>query len=96
MTATFTPTDVFAELNVAVADIAEFMVTEHVPVPEHAPPQPAKREPGRPAPPEDGVGVSVTTVPVLKLAVQVPGQLIPVGMLVTVPLPVPARVAVSE
>ena len=47
-------------LKVAVTDVAAFMVTEHVPVPEHPPPlQPAKVEP--PA----GAAVSVTDVPLL-------------------------------
>jgi len=47
-------------LKVAVTDVAAFMVTEHVPVPEHPPPlQPANVEP--PA----GAAVSVTDVPLL-------------------------------
>ena len=45
-------------LNVATTDSAAFIVTTHVPVPEHpAPLQPANAEP------EPGVAVSVTTVP---------------------------------
>jgi hypothetical protein len=73
-------------LKVAVTDLAAFIVTVHVPVPVQAPLQPAKVEP------DAAVAVSVTEVPLEKLAVQVPGQLIPAGLLVTVPLPVPAVV----
>lgn len=50
--------------------------------PLHAPPKPANWNP------EAAVALSATVVPTLKLAVQVPGQLIPPGLLVTVPLPV--------
>jgi hypothetical protein len=73
----------------AVTDAAAFMVTEQVPVPEHAPLHPVKLDP------EAGVSVRVTMVPVLKFAVQVPGQLIPAGVLVRVPVPVPASVTVN-
>ena len=51
--------------------------------------QPAKADPGC------ATAVSVTTVPVGYLAVQSAPQLIPTGLLVTVPLPVPARITVS-
>src|SRR2546425_11740468 len=64
----------------------QFMVREQLPVPVQAPLQPAKVDP------EAGVAVRVTIVPLLKFALQVAGQLIPAGLLVTVPLPVPARV----
>jgi hypothetical protein len=40
------------------------------------------------------VAESVTIVPLAKLAEQVAGQLIPAGLLVTVPLPVPVSVTV--
>ena len=42
-----------------------------------------------------GVAVSVTCETPLKVAEHVPGQLIPGGLLVTVPLPGPARLTVS-
>src|SRR6185437_4780480 len=45
--------------------------------------------------PSSGVAVSTTAVPLVKFAVQVCGQLIPEGLLVTVPPPVPALVTVS-
>src|SRR5205823_14797810 len=64
-------------------------VMVQVPVPEQPPPvQPVKVEPAA------GVAVSVTVVPLAKLAVQVAPQLIPAGELVTVPLPVPALLTV--
>ena len=69
--------------NVAVTDRVAAIETVHVPVPLQAPDQPAKREP------ELGVAVSVTDVPELKLTLHVLPQLMPLGLLVTVPLPVP-------
>ena len=78
-----------AVLNVAVTDWAAFIVTLHAPVPMQAPVQPAKVDP------EPAAAVSVTTVPLLKLLAHVPGQLIPAGLLVTEPVPVPARLAVN-
>jgi len=74
---------------VAVTDAAALIVTVHAPVPEQAPLQPANVDPA------SGVAVSETEVPVLKLAVQVPGQVMPVGLLVTVPVPAPAVITVS-
>jgi hypothetical protein len=71
---------------VKVADTLWFAVidTLQVPVPLHpAPLQPAKLKPLA------GVAVSVTCVPLLKLAAQVAPQLIPEGELVTVPLLLP-------
>src|SRR5439155_1206969 len=60
-----------------------------VAVPARRPPlQPVKVEP--PA----GAAVSVTAVPLAKLAAQVAPQVMPAGELVTVPLPVPAGVTV--
>jgi hypothetical protein len=57
--------------------VAAFTVTE--PVVQPVPLQPAKIEPAA------AVAVSVTIVPLLKLAEQVLPQLIPAGELVTVP-----------
>src|SRR5207247_631336 len=75
---------------VAVTVVAAESVTTQVPVPEQPLPlQPLKAEPAA------GVAVSVTAVPLAKLAAQVTPQLIPTGALVTVPLPVPALLTVS-
>ena len=69
---------------------AALIVNVQVPVPLHPPPlQPAKDEP------PVGVAVSVTCCPELKLALQVTAQLMPLGLLVTVPLPPPPIVTVS-
>src|SRR2546422_897320 len=76
--------------KVAVTVVAALRVTVQVPVPEQPPPlQPVKVEPAA------GVAVSGTTVPLGKLAGQVTPQVIPAGALVTVPLPVPALLAVG-
>src|SRR5204863_412582 len=70
--------------------VAAESVSTQAPVPEHPPPlQPLKVEPAA------GVAVSVTAVPLAKLAVHVAPQVIPTGELVTVPLPVPALLTVS-
>ncbi len=61
------------------------MVSLHEPVPLQAPAQPAKKDPLL------ATAVSVTVVPEPKTAVQVGAQLIPAGLLVAVPLPVPAN-----
>jgi hypothetical protein len=72
-------------LKVAVTARFEFMVTVHVPEPLQAPPQPTKTEPAL------GEAVKVTLVPAEKFAEQVVvGQLMPAGLLITVPPPVPA------
>jgi hypothetical protein len=76
--------------NDALTDWVAFMVTEQLPAPLHAPPQPVKLEVG------DAVGVRFTTVPPPNLAVQVAGQLMPDGLVVTVPVPVPPSVTVRE
>ena len=73
---------VLARLNAALTLRLDFMVTLHVlAVPEHAPDQPAKEAPG------PGVAVRVTSVPELKV--------VPDGLVVTVPVPVPLLVTVS-
>jgi hypothetical protein len=76
-------------LNVAVTDLAAFIVTEQVPVPEQAPDQPAKVALAL------GVAVRVSTVPVVKPAEQVAPQVMPAGLDVTVPLPEPLLVTDS-
>jgi hypothetical protein len=68
--------------NVAVMLCAAFIVTTQLPNPLQAPPQPLKPKPFA------GAAVSVTWAPGAKLALQLDGQLIPEGELVTVPLPV--------
>ena len=70
--------------NVAVTLRAALIVTTQLPVPVHAPLQPAKLLP------EFDVAVSVTSVPARKVLEQVPGQSIPAGLDATAPLPVPA------
>ena len=81
--------DCVVATKVAVAVSAAVSVTVHAAVPEHAPLHPSnvKLVPG--------VAVSVTCVPEAKFAVQVPGQLMPEGVLVTVPEPEPADVTVK-
>src|SRR3989442_2745996 len=76
-------------VNVGVTVVAAQRVPTRVPVPGQPPPvQPVKVEPAA------GVAVSVTTVPLAKLAEQVAPQVMPAGELVTVPLPVPAGATV--
>ena len=76
---------VTAPVKVAVTVAAAESVTTHDPVPVHPPPlQPLKVEPAA------GAAVSVTAVPLAKLAEQVTPQVMPAGALVTVPAPVPA------
>jgi hypothetical protein len=71
----------------AVTEPAAFIVTAQVPVPLHPPPlQPVKLDP------LDADAVKVTLVLASKLAEQVAPQLIPAGLLVTVPVPLPALV----
>jgi hypothetical protein len=73
-----------------VTDAAAFITTVHVPVPEHPPPdQPLNIEP------DAGDAVNVTAVPLANSAEQVEPQLIPEGLEVTVPLPVPAGTTIS-
>src|SRR5439155_25807949 len=66
-------------VKIAVTVVPEESVTTHVPVPEQPPPlQPVKLEPAA------GVAVSVTAVPLAKLAVDVAPQVMPAGEIVTV------------
>ncbi|MBK7001894.1 MAG: hypothetical protein IPH35_18575 [Rhodoferax sp.] len=69
--------------NVAITLLAAVILTVQVPVPLHAPPQPAKLLPAA------GVAASVTLVPLANAALHVLPQLMPAGALVTVPVPVP-------
>ena len=70
-------------VKVAVTLLAASIVTLHAPAPLHAPLQLVNVEKAA------GVGVSVTTTPLLYVAQPAP-QLIPAGALPIVPLPVPA------
>lgn len=72
-------------VTVRFVDIA----TEQAPVPEQAPLQPAKVDPVAAA------AVNVTAVRERYVAEQLPGQLIPVGVDLTEPVPEPATVTVS-
>jgi hypothetical protein len=73
-------------LKVAVTEAAVEAVMLQAPVPLHAPDQPANVDPAF------GAAVSVIAVPAAKLALHVDPQLMPAGLLVTVPAPVPAAV----
>jgi len=75
-------------LKVALTVVEDFRVTVQEPVPE----QPPLLQP--PKDPVVGVAVRVTTAPAEKLAVQFLVQLIPAGVLVTVPFPHPAKLTV--
>ena len=66
-----------------MTDLAASIVTVQVPVPVHAPLQPMKLDV------PSGVAVNVTTAPASKDAEQVAPQVIPSGLDVTVPPPVP-------
>ena len=72
------------DVKVAVTEVAAFSVTTQVPVPLQPPPlHPVKDEP------VPAAAVSVTGVPEAKAKRQLDPQLIPLGLLVTVPLPLP-------
>lgn len=70
-------------LKFAVADLLEFIITAHEPVPEQAPDQPVKVEPA------DAEAVRVTEAPELYVPEQSAPQFMPAGEEVTVPEPVP-------
>jgi len=73
-----------------VTEVAAFSVTMQVPVPEQPPPlQPVKVELA------SDVAVRVTAVPLANGAEHVAPQVTPAGLLVTVPAPAPALLAVS-
>ena len=76
-------------LNAAVTDRFTSMTTEHEPVPLQSPPQPVNIEPAA------GAEDKATVLPDEKLALHVPGQDIPLGLLITVPAPAPPIVTVS-
>ena len=66
-------------------------VIVHVPVPSHGPaPHPVKVDPS------EGVAVNTTVVPLAKLTEHVAPQLIPAGVLLTVPVPLPPGIIVSR
>jgi hypothetical protein len=68
----------------AVTVVSPFKVTVQVPVPEQPPPdQPPNVEP------EPAVAVSVTGVPAANACEQAEPQLMPAGMLLTLPEPLP-------
>ena len=73
-----------------MTDFAALIVTLQAPVPAHAPDQPLKAEP------LSAAAVSVTAAPLLYNSAQSVPQAMPVGLLVTVPPPVPAFVTVKE
>jgi len=75
--------------NVAVTALAALIVTLHVVAPAQLPLQPVKVEPAA------ATAVRVTTVLLVNDAEHVVPHEMPVGALVTVPLPVPALVTVS-
>ena len=77
-------TDTFVcALNVAVTEVLAAIVTPHVPVPVHPPDQPVKTDP------DSAAAVSVIALPLKKVALHVWPQLMPAGLLVTVPPPGP-------
>lgn len=71
-------------MNVAVTEAFAVMLTLHALVPLQLPDHPANVDP------ELGAAFSVTAVPLANVEVQVDPQLMPAGLLVTAPVPVPA------
>ena len=80
--------DIGTAMNVAVTDRFTSIVIEQS-VPLQSPLHAAKVEP------TPGVAVKATVVPGAKPALQVPGQDIPLGLLVTVPAPAIVTVSVT-
>ena len=76
-------------MNVAVTEAVAAAIKLHAPVPLQAPDQPANVELAL------GVAVNVIAVPAAKLALQVVPQLMPAGVLLTVPAPVPAATTLT-
>src|SRR5437667_10348564 len=75
--------------KVAVTVVAAVRVTVQAPVPVQPPPlQPVKTEPLA------GAGVSITAVPLASLDERLGPQVIPAGVLVTVPIQLPASLTV--
>ena len=81
--------DIGTAVNVAVTDRFTSITIEQL-VPAQSPLHPAKIEPTL------GVAVKATVIPGAKPALQVPGQDIPLGLLVTVPAPAIVTVSVTE
>jgi len=77
------------KLKVAVTDVFFVRDTVQPAVPLQAPPQPEKLDP------DAGLAVRVIFVPELKFAVQVFPQLMPDGLLLTLPVPDPESCTVS-
>ena len=75
--------------NVAPTRVASLIETLHVPVPLHAPSQPVKFDPVLAA------AVSVTALPDACVITRSQAQVIPVGVLVTVPARGPLVVTIS-
>jgi hypothetical protein len=75
--------------NIAPTVVSLARVRLHSAAPEHAPVHPVKVEPPL------GFAVSVTDVPLAKLAMHVSPQLMPAGALVTAPVPPPELVTIS-
>lgn len=84
------PVPVPVVLNVAVTLRAAVIDNVQFPVPVHSPLQPANVEPLA------GAALSVTDVPFAKFAAHVLPQLMPAGEDVTVPVPLPIFVTLSE
>ena len=75
-------------MKVALTDCGAVTVSVQVPVPLHAPPQPANTVP------VDGTAVSVITLPWVRDTLHAVPQLRPAGADVTVPLPLPSLLSV--